>query len=173
MQCGVFCFRNDLRLHDNESLLLASRECKQLYLVYSFEDRLWKAKKNRRISIHRARFILEALKCLGEKIRNLGSELHFVYGNINESIPRFMKEVGAGICFISEENAYEEKKAEDTLSRCVPLRKGHDRTLIHIHDLPFQLHDLPETFSKFRKLVEKDLQISRCLKEPANLNSSK
>ena len=100
MQTGVFCFRNDLRLHDNETLLLALSECDQLYLVYSFEDRLWKAKKKRRISIHRARFILEALKYLGEKIRNLGSELHFVYGDINESIPQFMQEVGAGICLI-------------------------------------------------------------------------
>jgi len=173
MQSGVFCFRNDLRLHDNEALSLALRECDQLYLVYSFEDRLWKPKKNRRISIHRARFILEALKCLGEKIKKLGNELHFVYGDISESIPRFMEEVGADICFISEENAYEEKKAEDALSGCVPLQKGHGRTLIHQHDLPFQLNDLPETFSKFRKLVEKDLQISRCLEEPVNLNTSK
>jgi len=173
MQSGVFCFRNNLRLHDNEALSLALRECDQLYLVYSFEDRLWKPKKNRRISIHRARFILEALKCLGEKIKKLGNELHFVYGDISESIPRFMEEVGADICFISEENAYEEKKAEDALSGCVPLQKGHGRTLIHQHDLPFQLNDLPETFSKFRKLVEKDLQISRCLEEPVNLNTSK
>ena len=36
---------------------------------------------------------------------------------------QFMQEVGAGICFISEENAYEEKKAEDALSRCVPYEK--------------------------------------------------
>jgi deoxyribodipyrimidine photo-lyase len=173
MLTGVFCFRNDLRLHDNETLLLALQECDQLYLVYPFEDRLWKGKKNKRISIHRAKFILEALQCLVKKVKKLGSELHFVYGDINESIPRFMEEVGAVICFISEENAYEEKLSEDALSGCVPLRKGYGKTLIHLHDLPCRLIDLPETFSKFRILVEKDLQISRCVEEPLTLHTSK
>ena len=86
MVLGVYCFRNDLRLHDNPALQLAREECDQL-LVYAFEDRLWRTKKPKRISAHRARFTLDSLKCLEKKIIKLGGALHFLHGNIESSIP--------------------------------------------------------------------------------------
>ena len=42
MRIGIFCFRNDLRLHDNRALLTALDACDRLHLVYVFEDRLWR-----------------------------------------------------------------------------------------------------------------------------------
>ena len=146
MVLGVYCFRNDLRLHDNPALQLAREECDQLLLVYAFEDRLWRTKKPKRISAHRARFTLDSLKCLEKKIIKLGGALHFLHGNIESSIPPFMEQVGATLCFVSDENAWEEKEAEDELSRMVNLRTIYSKTLLHLDDLPFDLEALPKHF---------------------------
>ena len=92
MDSGVFCFRNDLRLHDNEALELAVSQCDRVILVYCFEDRLWLAKKPKRISSHRARFILDSLQCLQRKINKFGGTLHFIHGNIEVALPLFHEE---------------------------------------------------------------------------------
>ena len=77
---GVFCFRNDLRLVDNQGLQMAVDTCDTLHLTYAFEDRLWKTPAPKRISVHRARFILESLQCLAEQIRISGGKLKIIYG---------------------------------------------------------------------------------------------
>ena len=150
MTRGIFCFRNDLRLHDNAALQLALQKCDQLFLVYAFEDRYWLSKNPTRISIHRAKFILQSLECLQRQISGLGGILHFIHGNLEDALPKFMEEMGAECCFLSEENAFEEKSTERKLTQIVPVRLEYSRTLIHLNDLPFDLEILPETFSKFR-----------------------
>lgn len=171
MMRGVFCFRNDLRLHDNAALEHALRECDQLFLVYAFEDRYWLAKNPTRISIHRTKFILQSLECLQRQISGLGGILHFIHGNLEDALPKFMEEMGAECCFLSEENAFEEKSTERKLTQIVPVRLEYSRTLIHLNDLPFDLENLPETFSKFRKLVEKNWFIRSCIESPVQLFS--
>ena len=172
MVIGVFCFRNDLRLHDNPALQKAVEECDKLYLVYVFEDRVWKAVRPNRISKHRANFILESLSCLRENIRDCGGVLHLIQGNIEHAIPKFMGKVGAETCFISEENAWEEKWVENQLSQNSSLRLEYSRTLIHINDLPFNLTDLPDSFSKFRKLVENQWYVRPCIDKIERLQHS-
>lgn len=172
MVIGVFCFRNDLRLHDNQALQNALNQCDKLYLIYSFEDRVWKSENPRRISIHRAQFILESVLCLSHSISKAGGFLHITQGNIEDAIPIFMEEVGADICFLSEENAWEEKGVENSLSKIVHLRTDYNKTLIHLKDLPFEFKNLPETFSKFRKLVEGNWQVDTCVGSVNVIHSS-
>ena len=171
MSIGVFCFRNDLRLHDNSALQFALSECDQLHLVYSFEERLWTAQNPKRIAAHRANFILDSLTSLKKEIQDRGGILHFIHGNLEESIPRFMNQLGADTCFMSEENAWEERTIEQTLSQIVPFQSKYSKTLIHLDDLPFDLPSLPKTFSKFRILVEKNLSIRSCCDAPKFLSN--
>ena len=171
MQTGIFCFRNDLRLHDNRALLTALDACDRLHLVYVFEDRLWRESAPHRISTHRARFILESLQCLIEQINNLGGVLNIIYGNIEISIPHLMDKHGAETCFLSKESAWEENKTEEALSKVVPTTLISSPTLIHPNDLPFALSELPETFTQFRKKVEKNWTVRPCLSPPESLNS--
>jgi len=166
---GVFCFRNDLRLHDNQALREALSACDRLYLVYAFEERYWQASPPR-LAIHRAKFLLESLKCLEEKILLLGGNLAYLFGNIENVLPKFMEDVGAEKCFISEENAWEEKNSEKALGQIIHLELAYNKTLIHNEDLPFDLVDLPQTFSKFRKLVEAKWHIRPDLRPPDSLN---
>ena len=171
MRIGIFCFRNDLRLHDNRALLTALDACDRLHLVYVFEDRLWRESAPHRISTHRARFILESLQCLIEQINNLGGVLNIIYGNIEISIPHLMDKHGAETCFLSKESAWEETKTEEALSKVVPTTLTSNATLVHPDDLPFVLSDLPETFTQFRKKVEKKWIVRPCMAPPKSLNS--
>ena len=170
---GVFCFRNDLRLVDNQGLQMAVDTCDTLHLTYAFEDRLWKTPAPKRISVHRARFILESLQCLAEQIRISGGKLKIIYGNIESSIPRFMKENGAEICFLSEQSSWEEKRTEESLKQLVPTSLTGNPTLLHPDDLTFRLSDLPQTFSQFRKKVEKNWVIRASIPSPKELTSCK
>ena len=77
MTRGIFCFRNDLRLHDNAALQLALQKCDQLFLVYAFEDRYWLSKNPTRISIHRAKFILQSLEAFTKT--DLRAWRHFAF----------------------------------------------------------------------------------------------
>jgi deoxyribodipyrimidine photo-lyase len=167
---GVFCFRNDLRLHDNLALQQALAVCDQLFLVYAFEDRIWKSKHNQ-IGFFRAQFLLESLYDIEKGISQVGGSMTYIFGNIEDSIPPFMDEVHADICFLSEENAWNEKEAENSLSQKVHLKTAYDKTLIHLADLPFSLDQLPDSFSKFRKSVETNWNIRSCIS--SDLTASK
>jgi len=155
---GVFCFRNDLRLQNNHALQEALHACDLLYLVYVFENRVWKS-KDRKIGFQRAKFFLQSLLDLETSIASYGGGLSYLFGNLEDSIPRFMTEVKADTCFMSEENAWEERQAEKSLSEKVSLTTFYDKTLLHLNDLPFDLNKLPPSFSKFRNTVEKNWEI--------------
>ena len=118
---GVFCFRNDLRIQDNHALQEALHACDLLYLVYAFENRVWKS-KDRKVGFHRAIFLLQSLHDLENSIKSKGGGLSYLFGNLEDSIPRFMDEVKADTCFISEENAWDERLAEKSLSQKFPLK---------------------------------------------------
>ena len=97
--------------------------------------------------------------------------MHFIHGNLEDALPKFMQEINAECCFLSEENAFEEKRVEFELSQRIRIQLEYSKTLIHLNDLPFDLKNLPETFSRFRKLVEKNWYIRSCLDSPIHLSS--
>ncbi len=170
MKRGVFCFRNDLRLDDNPALNQAFSECDEIIFAYIFEDRIWKSTSPVRINRHRAEFLLESLHSLKDQINRMGGSLIFLEGVIEDVIPAFMKQHQISECFISEEDAWEEKQSEIKLRDCIAISKFNGSTLIDPSDLPFNLSDLPDTFSKFRKIVEKNLKIRTVIsKKPPKL----
>jgi deoxyribodipyrimidine photo-lyase len=170
---GVFCFRNDLRLTDHPALSLALEKCQRLFLVYVFEDRIWKASSSRKMGPFRAKFILESLSDLDKEIKSRQGCLHYLHGCIEEEIPRFMAEMNCTHCFMQEEDAWEEQQTEKNLSKLVSLQTISGSTLIHSQDLPFEVHNLPPTFTQFRKRVEENLKIREPLRINHNLQSCK
>jgi deoxyribodipyrimidine photo-lyase len=72
------------------------------------------------------------------------------------------------VVFAHREHAPKEKLEEDNLRERlkVPLRLCDGNSLLKETELPFSLVDLPQVFSKFRKQVEKEVQISRPIPVP-------
>lgn len=159
MAKGVFCFRNDLRLNDHPALCRASLETKELFLIYVFEDRIWRSSRFSRINAHRARFILESLAELKSNVEKSGGILHFARGNISEVLPRFMEEMDASDCFLQAESAWEEKRVEEKLSLAVPVTLIEGPMLLDDGELTGTFGAIAPTFSQFRREVEKNLSV--------------
>lgn len=172
MKRGLFCFRQDLRLHDHPALLNALAENDQLDLVYLFEDRVWCSQTPGRMASHRAQFILESLQSLKKNIEKKGGALLFARGTATEVLPRLMQKLGADCCYMQAHSAHEEKGEEYKLGRLVNLKLVEGSTLIHPDDFSTPVKSFPETFTKFRKLVEKECKPRTPLPPPPLLRCS-
>ena len=84
-----------------------------------------------------------------------------------------MKHYDAEVCYAGKEYAIEETKDEQKLSSLIHLILTGRQTLLELSDLPFDLSQLPSSFSPFRKKVEKNLAISSILQSPPNINTCK
>ena len=121
MSKGLVWLRNDLRVTDHPVLDHALKECNEVLFVYVFDDRVWRTQgENPRMGSFRARFILQALNELKNKIENLGGQIEFLFGLASEEIPKLAEEYGASHCFAQREDAWEEINEEGKLGRKVP-----------------------------------------------------
>ena len=96
MSKGLVWLRNDLRLTDHPVLDHALKKCNEVLFVYVFDDRVWRTQgDNPRMGRFRARFILQALNELKNKIESLGGQIEFLFGRASEEIPKLVEEYGA------------------------------------------------------------------------------
>ena len=119
-----------------------------------------------KIGFHRRRFLIESLKCLDNSLKREGnSRLHVVKGCPHRVILDALKvckddDIRCSVyCHEGEsiEESMSQRKLSVELSNVgVQLIPSWGNTLIHRDDLPFDPEtDLPNTFSTFRRLVEK------------------
>mgnify|MGYP001436297462 FL=1 len=169
MSKGLHWLRNDLRLADNPALERAMRERGEVLFAYVFDERTWMPK---RMSAFRARFILESLAALKQKIVGRGGGIVFLRGRAEEEIPKLMERFGADACYAQREDAHEEVSEEQALSGKIKLILTEGKGLFEEEDLPFALEDLPHTFSSFRRKVEKNLKVRTLCPQPQILRCS-
>ena len=153
----LYWLRNDLRLHDNEALAALPAGTTALLPVYCFDPVALGPDAYLglpRTGPHRLPFLLETLADLQLRYAALGSGIHFAVGPPEEVLPALARQLGAQAVHASTEHTTEEEEAEDALVAAlgpqVPLRCFETFTLVHPHDLPIPLRNLPFSFSKFR-----------------------
>jgi len=172
MRHGVFCFRNDLRLHDQPALTKALQQNDVLDLVYFLDPKTWNSEYPRRIGAHRANFILNCLHTLRQEIEKRGGVLLVKHENPLEALPRLMHSLGATRCHMEAHSAADERWEEKELSNLVELELEEGSTLVHPDDLSFSDECFPETFTKFRKQVEKNFLPRPCIPPPIQFHCS-
>ena len=172
MRHGIFCFRNDLRLHDQPALTKALQENDVLDLVYFFDPKIWNSGYPRRISTHRANFILECLHALRQEIEKRGGFLLIKHDAPVEALPRLMERLGATHCYMEAHSAADEIWEEKELSNLVELELEEGSTLVHPEDVSFSDEGFPETFTKFRKQIEKNFSPRPCIPPPIQFHCS-
>jgi deoxyribodipyrimidine photo-lyase len=165
MQNIIFWFRNDLRLHDNEALLQATKAGKVIP-VYIFDERQFKSTSLgfKRTGDFRAKFLLESVENLRENLRKIGSDLIIRTGKPEEILAIMAAEWQAAAVYASKEVTQEETTIEAKLSKKLkPLNIEIEliwiATLYHARDLPFQINFLPDIFTEFRKKVERSAKV--------------
>lgn len=166
-------FRNDLRTDDHLPLYEAAKNG-SVSGIYCFDPRHFACMEYGfpKTDAFRAQFLIESVRDLRVKLRELGSELIVRTGKPEEVIPALAKELNVDAIHFHAEATSEEIKTEETVEEAVSvsLIRHYGHTLYHRDDLPFDLLTIPDVFTNFRKQVEAKSEVRKPLDMPEKLS---
>lgn len=169
-------FRNDLRLHDHEAFSRAVRAAQTVVPVFCIDPRWFRktAFGFPKLGAFRAKFLIESLVDLRQRLRAHGCDLLIAHGKPEEILPDLARRTGAGCVYMHREVTAEETAVEAAVERAllplgVPMERFWGSTLFHIDDLSTPVAAMPEVFTAFRKQTEKLTRVRPTLPEPAGI----
>ena len=178
MNRALVWFKTDLRLHDNETLVKAIEQSDEVIPFYCFDDAQFLITKFdfKKTGNFRTQFLMESLIDLDKNLREIGSGLIIVKGNPEVEIIKLVDKYNVQKVFANEEVAFEElqtqAKVEKELWKINCTLETYNTTALYCeHDLPFAIKDIPDIFSNFRKVLEKDVKIKNAINKPLHINS--
>ncbi len=176
MNKAILWFRNDLRLHDLETLEALLNDGHECIPVYVFDERHFgtTAFGFPKTGAFRAQFLLDSVEALRLQLQSQGSDLVVRMGKPEQILPELAEATEARAVYASHEYGSEEMEAEQELSimlKDIELKLFHTSTLIHPGDIPFELEALPDVFTSFRKKVEKYAEVRSAFPAPDKLTS--
>ena len=158
---GVFWFTNDLRLHDQPALKQAASIVDELLCVYVLNHQ-WLTSSvpfTSQVSLHRHRFLNETLIDLDTGLQKLGQRLVVVTGDPRYELGRIIEYTSADFFYRSSSVGWDENSLWSDLQSNYPscaFSSIDSHTLYSRQQLPFTISDMPLSFSKFRKVIEKE-----------------
>lgn len=155
---AIVWIRNDQRLHDNEALSKALSLHEFVIPVYIIDNRLFEQTniKRARASSRRLHFLYESLVDLRQNYQAIGGDILCLKGDVSETLIETCGKLEINTVYTSSECTTEEKKDEQKiLDAGIQLIRFNQSTLTHIEDLDFEIKQLPDVFTQFRKAVEK------------------
>ena len=178
MKRGLFWFKNDLRLHDNEALTKAIEECDELVFCYciertNFEKVIYDFRK---ADIIRFKFLEQSLLNLQENLEHLGGHLIIGENSALETLPKLIEEFQITDIYGEEEYASEELNLIKTVKEKLPETNFHffwGKTLYHKDDIPFEIDKIPLTSKAYRIPAGKESQPRKTFDTPKKLNAFK
>lgn len=153
----IHWFRNDLRVNDNPALNAALNSGHAVLPVFVLDERLWKTDSwgHTKTGSFRTQFLLESLEDLKNKLEAEGAGLLIRIGKPEDILPTLASEWDCQAISAQAEYTREEMDVESALARKYSLKLMHGSTLYHPDDIPFELEDIPDIFTQFRKACEK------------------
>ncbi|KAK7269680.1 hypothetical protein RIF29_22414 [Crotalaria pallida] len=159
---SIVWFRNDLRLHDNESLAQANNDSLSLLPVYCFDPSDYGKSSSGfdKTGPYRANFLIQSVTDLRNNLQSRGSDLVVRVGKPEAVLLELAKAIGADAVYCHREVSHEEVKAEERVEAAmkeenVEVKYYWGSTLYHVDDLPFKLEDMPTNYGGFRDKVQK------------------
>ena len=173
---AIYWFRNDLRLHDNQALVEASK-ADSLTCIYVIDEAWFSQTRfgNTRMSFHKLKFLLEGLENLNKNLQTLGNKLILKIGNPVIEVKKVCLKTEATHLFYAKQMGFYESQEEEILKSELPnltQKKYLGQTLIHVNNLPFKHNEIPKVFSDFRKKVEKYSEVNKLFESPKKLPPS-
>lgn len=160
-QKGLVWFRNDLRVHDNESLTNAVQENDTVIAVYCFDPRHFEQtsfgfKKTEKF---RAKFLIESVTALKQNLEKLNIPLLVYHQKPEDCIPEIIAQNGINSVYFQEEWTSEEMEVLENLKSQVPIsvsfKSTYNQFLFHPDTIPFDIPLIPNVFTQFRNQCEK------------------
>ena len=154
---AIYWFRNDLRLNDNPSLNIALEKSDEILFVYIHDiandkNSPWGFKK---MGEHRKLFLSQGLNELNQNLLKYAHSLNIYIDDPVNILKKLVIKYKIDTIFCESIEAFDEKKQIELL--------GDDKTdvityfqssLFIKNQLPFDMNDLPDVFTDFRKTIE-------------------
>jgi deoxyribodipyrimidine photo-lyase len=171
MKKSLIWFRNDLRIHDNETLI-KGLQASQVLPLFCLDPRKFGETGFGfpKTGAFRTQFLLESLHDLRLNLQRIGADLIIRSGKPEEIIPKLVEEHDVDIVVASKEITTEEVDVENRLLEKLNSKISFtwQSTLYHINDIPFTKENIPDVFTPFRKKTEKEPETRKEFKEPSN-----
>ena len=170
----IVWFRQDLRLHDNESLIHAMKSGVEVIPVFVFDERVFNGTTRygfKKTDKFRAQFIIDSIHDLRQSFQKLGSDLIVRVGKPEEELFDIASKAKSSWVFCNRERTRDEIKVQDNLENKLwsigqEVIFSRGKMLYYTQDLPFPITHCPDTFSSFRKEVERFVKIREPLPAP-------
>jgi deoxyribodipyrimidine photo-lyase len=170
----VVWFRKDLRLHDNEALTRALEHSEEIVPVYVFnsEELMGETPYDfQKTGVHRTQFLLESVEHLRQAFQARGIDLVVRLGKPEQEVFELVKETEASYVYANMERTQQEVNVQNSLERNLwsiglEISFFRGKMLYYTQDLPFPISHSPDTFSAFRKEVERFVGIRQPLPTP-------
>lgn len=157
---GLHWFRRDLRLQDNPCLQRINQCVDLLILVYvfDFDEQNSTSFNTKRIGHSRYRFIHQCLQELDESLQQCDQKTQALAGNPIDLIEEIVTRNNVSVISVEPHpGVYERRQVaalKAALPRCTFIEENAS-LLYSEADFPFSLENMPDTFSPFRRKVEK------------------
>ena len=175
MPTALLWLRHDLRVHDHGPLADAVEAAGEpapaeaggrLLAVYCLDPRQTEPTDLgvRKMEAYRAEFVLESLRDLRRRMRELGGDLVVRRGRPEDVLPDLARQSGAASVHLTFEPTREETDVADAVRQSLPgldWRERWGHTLVDVEALPFAIDRAPDVFTQFRKAVERAPAASR------------
>ncbi|XP_061166164.1 eIF-2-alpha kinase GCN2-like [Saccostrea echinata] len=171
----IICLlRNDLRIHDNEVLQWANRNADFVLPMYIFDPRHFGGTYHfgfPKTGPHRTKMLIESVQDLRKNLKLKGSGLAVRRGKPEEELKKMIDTLGQSsvqAIVFHEEVTQEEVDVEKSIRKCcgVNIQTFWGHTLYHKDDLPFSPTQTPDVYTQFRKRVEAQAPVRKCLGMP-------
>ncbi|MEN8799408.1 MAG: deoxyribodipyrimidine photo-lyase, partial [Flavobacteriaceae bacterium] len=165
-------FRNDLRIHDNLSLLEAQARHEKVIALYCFDPRYFDQTQFgfKKTEKYRAKFLMESVCNLQKSLASLNISLIVAHDLPEKVIPELIDKYNVHSLYCQREWTEEEvsvlQKVKDNLPLPIPIVETYDQFLYHPEDCPLAINDIPRVFTSFRKSCEKKSQVRPLSPDP-------
>jgi deoxyribodipyrimidine photo-lyase len=160
-------FRNDLRVHDNQSICDAIAENDSVIAIYCFDPRHFELSKYgfKTTEKFRAKFNIESVTELKENLKKINISL-LVFKDLPENIiPKIVADYQITNLYFQEEWTKDEVKVSDNLknnlNKNIVHKTSYNQFLLHPDDIPFAIENLPNVFTQFRIKCEKTVKVRK------------
>ncbi|MFO7925924.1 DASH family cryptochrome [Natronomonas sp.] len=175
MGTAIVWFRDDFRLEDNATLTDAIAASDEVVPVYVADPRRRGETRygTRKRGSIRAKFRRESLADLRTSLRERGGDLCIRNGRVEEVVPALAERVDAEAVYAQTKPATEELSRETAVGNALPGDVAFERrwthTLYHIDDLPTPYDRMEDTFTPWRKGVEKGASVRDPVSAPETI----
>ncbi|MDZ7745788.1 MAG: DASH family cryptochrome [Halobacteriales archaeon] len=179
MDTAVVWFRRDLRVHDNETLDRAVNDADRVVPLYVFDPAEYDHSRyidQPKTGNDRAQFVRESVADLRANLRARGGDLLTRHGTPAEIVPAVAAEYDADAVYFQTMPATEELTAENATKAAladegVATERFWTHTLYHLNDLPTPVDSIADTYTPWRKEVEREATVRDPVDTPTSIET--